>query len=384
MFSRMLSYGGGRETWISNFLPNLINMNIFEIINVYYISDSISVNQSKLSIIENKKINFIQIKLPTPQGKFTSFIRIFIYCRFVLSHVRKNPPKEHFVIAVGTFYEAIVIGILKLIMRHPPILVTWIRGILSKEINHRHGIFYKKIICILEKYCINLSDYVISNGQDTKYFYEKLLGRHVEAIPNALNILKFREIPDTACKKEKKIISYIGRLSEEKGIRSYLDAIKVYSDSYKYSSNLLFEIVGDGPLLSTVTNFITDNPNIAIRYIGTISNENILEYLVKIDAGVNLTYSKQSGGGGVSNGLLEFIGAKRLVIAWDSPIFKQVLNDTQALFVEEGNVDSLAKSFEFFDSNPLKMQDLIVSSKQILNEYSFDSHVKHFIDYVQS
>lgn len=381
MFSAMLSHGGGRETWLSNILPELLALRAFDRIDVHYVADAETDAHSKLQICSDPRINFLETKLPVSNSKLTSIRRIAIFCFQVIWRLRQVPTSGHCVVAVGTFYEGAVIALLKLLSRHPPTLVTWIRGVWSKEINHRHGIFFKQLICLSEKFFMSCSDRIISNGQDTKKFYEGLLGRHVEAIPNALDLKKFAVMARPALRSDRKTIAYIGRLSEEKGFRSFLKAVAEYFATHQFST-LSFEIVGDGPLRKLAESFVEAHPGRFVRYLGPISNEQMPSYLSTIDAGVNLTYSKESGGGGVSNGMLELIGARRLVIAWDSIIYKQVLNDQQALFVGENNIIALANSFARIDVEPEEMRRRINCSSQVLSQYSLENHIRHFINYV--
>lgn len=383
MFSAMLSHGGGRETWLNNILPELLALRAFDHIDVHYVADAETDTHAKLHICADPRINFFETRLPVSNSKLTSVRRIAIFCVQVVRRLRRVPASGHCVVAVGTFYEGAVLALLKLFSRRPPTLVTWIRGVWSKEINHRHGNFLKQLICSSEKLFIRCSNHIISNGHDTKQFYEALLGRHIEAIPNALDLKKFSAMARPAFQEERKTIAYIGRLSEEKGFRSFLDAVAAYFAAHA-SSTLSFEIVGDGPLRALAEAFVADHSGRPVRYLGPISNEQMPGYLSTIDAGVNLTYSKASGGGGVSNAMLELIGAGRLVIAWDSPIYKQVLNDQQALFVDESNVAELANSFARAEADPIEMRRRIKCSSQVLSCYSLENHVQHFIKYVNN
>jgi glycosyltransferase involved in cell wall biosynthesis len=359
----------------------LIALRAFDLIDVHYVADAVTDTHDKLKICADPSINFFEIRLPVSDSKLTSVRRIAIFCFHVVRRLRRVPASGHCVVAVGTFYEGAVLALLKLFSFRPPTLVTWIRGVWSKEINHRHGNFFKQLICSSEKLFMRCSDHIISNGQDTKQFYEALLGRHVEAIPNALDLKKFATMARPAFHGERKTIAYIGRLSEEKGFRSFLDAVAAYFVVHD-SSSLTFEIVGDGPLRTLAEAFVEAHPMRPVRYLGPISNEQIPSYLSTIDAGVNLTYSKESGGGGVSNAMLELIGAGRLVIAWDSPIYKQVLNDQQALFVNESNIAELVNGFNKIDTDSLEMLRRIKCSNQVLSQYSLENHAQHFINYV--
>ena len=381
MFSAMLSHGGGRETWLSNILPELLALRVFDHIDVHYIADAETDTHEKLPICKDPRISCFETRVPVSNNKLTSVRRIAIFCSQVFRRLRRVPAPGHYVIAVGTFYEGAVLTLLRLFTRRTPVLVTWIRGVWPKEINHRHGGFFRHVIGTSEKLFMSCSDHIIANGNDTKQFYEKLLGRHVEAIPNALDVRKYAAVVRPAFQGRHKTIAYIGRLSEEKGLRSYLNAIATYFAAHA-SSTLSFEVVGDGPLRSLVEAFVLSHPGRPVRYLGPVANDNMLAYLATIDAGVNLTYSKESGGGGVSNGMLELIGAGRLVIAWDSPIYKQVLDDHQALFVNEGNIEALAQCFAQVDADSTEMRARIMCSAEVLERYSLERHVQHFIDYV--
>jgi len=379
MFSALLSHGGGRETWLNNVLPKLAESRRFSAIDVYFVGDDVTDVHNKIPSFGTPGVRFIETRLPATGGKLRSLRRIAIFLKDVPTKLRAYPDDSHCIVAIGTFYEGAVLALLRMLGRRPPLLVAWIRGIWSKEVNHRHGVRMRDLTCAFEKFFLRSADKLISNGQDTKQFYEALLERHVEAIPNALDIAKYAAIQLPAFSSASKVISYIGRLSEEKGLRVYLEAIELYLTAYP-ASTVNFDIVGDGPLRVIVEQFVSRFPE-RVRYLGPLANERMLDYLETIDVGVCLTFSKKSGGGGVSNGLLELIGAGRLVIAWDSVIFKQVLNSDQALFVEEDNAALLATAFADVERDPAGMSRRIAASAEVLQAYSLERHVDHFLDY---
>lgn len=384
MFSALLSHGGGRETWLNNVLPVLLTLRSFDQIDVYYIADALTDTHPKIGICFDQRVNFFETRLPAGNSKVTSVRRIGVFCIDVVKRLRTRPAAGHCVVAVGTFYEGAVLALLRATTFRHPMLVTWIRGVWSKEISHRHGNLAKNMICSLEKLFMLSAHRIISNGQDTKLFYETLLGRHVEAIPNALDIKKYSAFARPAFDGKLKTVSFIGRLSEEKGLRAYLDAIAAYFGAHASSPTLSFDIVGDGPLRELVVKFVATWAGRPVRYLGPLANEHMLRYLETIDAGVCLTYSKESGGGGVSNGLLELIGAGRLVIAWDSPIYKQVLDSEQAMFITESDTTALTQGFAELDADPAAMRTKITHCAKVLARYSLEQHVYHFVNYVRT
>ena len=380
LFSALLSHGGGRETWLNNILPELLTRDDFGAIDVYFISDTTTKCHPKIATYDDPRINFIETRLPVCSNKAMAILRIVVFCWCGAGRLRRRPAEQHFVVAIGTFYEGAVLALLKVLKRRPPLLIAWIRGVWSKEIYHRHGALMQRIINTVERQFLSRADLILSNGNDTKAFYERLLDRHVEAIPNALDLEKYAAVSRRAFSSPSRTVSFIGRLSEEKGLRAYLQGIESYLTDHP-ADDLTFEIVGDGPLRGLVEAFAAKYGR-WVRYLGPLSNENMLAYLETIDAGVCLTYSGNSGGGGVSNGLLELIGAGRLVIAWASPIFNQVLDDTQGFLVTEGDIAQLTQCFVALDPDDARLR--IAHSKDVLPRYSLETHVEKFVGYLRA
>jgi glycosyltransferase involved in cell wall biosynthesis len=177
-------------------------------------------------------------------------------------------------------------------------------------------------------------------------------------------------------------IAYIGRLSEEKGLPAFLEAVEVVA-SQQAHAKLRFEIVGDGPLRARAQDAARRHPGL-LEFVGPLSNEAVVPYLETIDAGVCLTHCGEGGGGGVSNGLLEIIAARRLVIAWDSVIFTQVLKPDQACLVEEGQVDRLAQALLHLSAHPEEATVRILASEPALRPYTLDEHVAHLMRFLES
>lgn len=381
IFSPLLSHGGGRETWLNNILPPLANQIDGRRIYVHYFVDATTIGE-KINAFTLPNVTFVETQLPAPANKWTSVARLTHYCRDVLASLRNSADTQSTVIAVGTFYEGAVIRLARLTLRARPQLVIWIRGIWEKESSHRHGGLMQWITRFAESWFLRAADKIIANGQDTRAHYEELLGRHVEAIPNALDLNKFANLQRPAFSDPVKRVTYIGRLSEEKGLPCFLSSIDDFALRYP-ELPVRFDIVGDGPLRPQVEASALRHPKL-IRFLGPLKNEVIPTYLETVDAGVALTYSQQSGGGGVSNGLLELIGARRLVIAWDSVIFRQVLNLDQAAFIKERAVSALADSYASLATDPKLNTERIAASTSVIAPYSLEAHVAHMLRYLAS
>jgi len=381
MFSAILAHGGGRETWLNNVLPHILARANAPAVDVYYVADADTDVHRKIAVYSDRRVRFIETRLPRGRGKLTSLVRILIFCASVFIKLSRQHAKGHCVIAVGSFYEGAVVGLMRHFCLRRPRLIAWIRGVWSKEISHRHGPAARYLIGRMEAAFLRSADKVISNGTDTKVHYEKLLGRHVEAIPNAIDVAKYRDVSREAFTDSRRVVSFVGRLSEEKGFRDFVRAIERFAES-SIDGRIVFDIVGDGPLKHLAESCAERHPGL-VNFIGPVPNEAMLDYLETIDAGVCLTYSGESGGGGVSNALLELIAARRLVVAWDSEIFRQVLDESQALFVDESDVEQLCAAFVRIRDDTAQLVQRVSNSRLSLARYGLDQHVEHFLNYIR-
>ena len=246
-------------------------------------------------------------------------------------------------------------------MNHPPFLILWIRGILEKEVNHRVNFISKYFFILIEKINFKIADSVIANGLDTKSYYEKKSGIKIFKIPNAVDQKLYNNIIRKAFNDTKIKISFIGRLSQEKGILDFLKSIEVYF-STKNTKTIKFEIIGEGKLKKNVINFCSKYSSHNVCYLGSFSNDKVIDYLSTTDCVVHLTYSQQNGGGGISNSLLETVASQRLALCWDSIIYRQIL-------------DELANIYTFLSFNKSIVKKKINRSMYLLNYYSYDHHI---------
>lgn len=334
-----------------------------------------------IDIYNNPIFNFISIPLPRPSNLFFSAFRIL---KFTLNTIRalrgqiESCPRteKSVIIAIGSFYEALVIYIYRLFFDKPfQKYIVWLRGIWGKEIRARHNGLLHSIIVNLERRFLNSADKIIANGPDTAVAYEKL-GFQSIVIENAIDLEKYKLKRNRS--QDIFTISYVGRLSKEKGLLDFIESIKLFNLTYpQFCRNISFEIVGDGPLRNEVLKSKFGN----LTYLGPLSNDKMPEYLNTIHAGVALTYSrKEIGGAGVSNGLLELMASGKIVICWRNIIFQQVLDEKSCLMVEEGKVAELVLAYLYFIEAPLEIEKMTLRANSIVKEYSFDNHMSKFIE----
>jgi len=147
---------------------------------------------------------------------------------------------------------------------------------LQKE-KKSYGIIFTPILFILEKIFLTFSDKIILVDETLKKFYKKFLSK-IEVIYNPVDYNKFK--PNKKLRKlwKKKLklknnlsLLFLGRLSEEKGVKELLT---IFPQIIKKYQKIKLVIVGDGPLKNFVLKFSDYYPNKLI-YVGKTNTPEI-------------------------------------------------------------------------------------------------------------
>ncbi|HOV21519.1 MAG TPA: glycosyltransferase family 4 protein [bacterium] len=205
---------------------------------------------------------------------------------------------------------------------------------------------------------------------------EKFDPKKIEIIPNGVDIKKFRPPDNKEILKEKigikkkKILVFIGRLSEEKGLKILLKAIK--NDIFK---NTLLYIVGKGYLETELNEFVKTNC-ITDRVVFTGFKQDVVPFLQVADVFVLPSISE-----GFSNALLESMATGLPVVATKvSGNIDIIENGINGFLVEPENSEELAKALEKIlkDENlARKMGE--ENRRKIVENYSIDKIVEKYI-----
>lgn len=160
---------------------------------------------------------------------------------------------------------------------------------------------------------------------------------------------------------KKFVVSFFGRLVEEKGIRVLLDAIKL-SDK-----NITFAIYGEGPLLNLVLEEAQRNINII--YMKTITPDKLPLHYSGADV-IIMPSLHEEGFGRVASGALL---CSTPVIASNRGALPEVVNDNVGKIVNP-IPEEIAKSVNFFfhNKNALKKRSLKARSYAI-NKFSSEN-----------
>jgi glycosyltransferase involved in cell wall biosynthesis len=129
--------------------------------------------------------------------------------------------------------------------------------------------------------------------------------------------------------KNGRIIGYIGRLDEGKGVMNFLKAIHII---LKTDDDLKFLIAGSGPLSDRIINEKNGKLSGKLDFIGWIPHEKVANYLNTLTLLVLPTYSE-----GVPNIILEAMASGTVVLATGVGGIPDIIKDGETGFILDSN-----------------------------------------------
>lgn len=367
MISNLKLSGGGRETWLNNFLTALKqyknSISSIEIHSLDLAEENLVKEHSNFikSITYKRKILFLPI--------LVNFIVSYI---FINLFKKKNVDKY---IAVGGLDEMIALLFGNFFYVRKSQRIVWLRSIYSLEKASSYPKWLVKILFFFEIFLLRyFFGKIIANGYDTAFFYKKL-GLDVDVIPNSIFI------EDWAASYKKNIsdvlnVAYIGRITKIKGFDNFVKSI----DEINKVNNgrVLFHIIGDGNDRALINN--KEN----VKYYGAVSNKELPKIVYNIDVCVALTvFDDNMGGAGISNALLEHMASKKVIICWDNQIFRQILDCDSAYFVKQNDVEQLRKTILYIANNREEASKKADLAYEAVLKFSMENHVKLFNDLIR-
>lgn len=372
MLSKLEQSGGGRETWLKNFLDEIVRTDRAEIFNLFTLGKNENCLLDRYnSEVVNKHNQYYNNNKKLPIS--ISFI-LYMAKNFLLS--KKD---ADYMLAVGGLEEALASVFSYSIRGVKGKKIIWLRTIYTKEKGYALNKITQKILLKIEIFIIKFFfDIVIANGEDTADFYRDL-GVNCTVIKNAIPLEKWNKLqPEKTNDKIK--IAFIGRLSEVKGIENFLQAIDIIQKADRLD-DFEFHIIGEGPYTKELIKY--NNINEVVVY-GAVSNTEVPDILKEMDCCVALTYLTDFlGGGGVSNALIEQMAAGKILVCWDNNIFRKVLDEESAYFVKQGDSYELAQNFMNIKQELSTAIEKSVQSKLLSHQYSIKNHVNRFFKLIQ-
>lgn len=366
MLSRFGRNDGGRETWLYEFVPRLVRTRSTDRVSVFGIrSDGDPPVEDDLEdCAGDVRERFSIFRFYVRRTRWPLAIG---FAREVWRHTRTASfVAPRIVLGMGVFELPMVF----LPAYRRSVRCIWLRGIFVHEKSYRIPRWLSPIVLRMEVFLLRRVDCVLANGHDIAKFYEER-GLDVRVIENGVDVDRWAA--ETGPRLQGKIhVAFIGRLTKVKGISEYLEAIAQFDP--KESDKYAFHVVGGGTEEYEPKHRALGEH---VQWHGVLSNLELPRFLKEIDVCVALTWANaRGGGGGTSNALFEQMAAGRVIVAWDNVIFREVLDDTCAYLVPQGNVDALVDAFRKIESNPAEARRRAENAAERVRRYDIASRVQ--------
>lgn len=346
-------YTGGRETWLYNVCNRMCGEH-----NINIITEEKVYSDNRYGVITgiNSLIKIHPIKTLRNTVWLRPFLRSYLSC-FVeyfsefkmkkkLKKIIYNMPKGRtYIITMDTVFCGSVGKWGKKTFNNI-CYISSVRGP-HAEITSSYYPLLKRFIFNKELSNLKEADKIWVNGYDTQVNI-KNKGFSSVVIKNGTDIKKIDNIKTTDLEhimysNDPKVVM-IGSLLDIKGYKELIMAIAILHKRFNLKVHMI--AIGKGD---------------SADYVKLASQEGILDYTHFLGYKENaVAYAKcadviacLSGGGGFSMAAIECLATKKPVVAWDSPVYRQMIkNKENGLLVETNNVKQLAKGILYVLQSP--------------------------------
>lgn len=183
-------------------------------------------------------------------------------------------------------------------------------------------------------------------------------------ICNFIDPSKYDKIKSTTIKTNREqSFCYIGRLSEEKGVRTLIEAA--------VRANVVLHLAGGGPLSDELKEKYRNNKN--IHFLGHLSAEKTAELLMNSQASIMPSECYENN----PLGVIESLCAGTPVIGANIGGIPELIDDDSGMIYQSGNIDELANKLRGFDRTTYNNGNI---SEQSLKHFSAETHYLKLLD----
>ena len=278
----------------------------------------------------NKKTKIIQLrgfKEASPVIKIIRQILIQIEISILLIKLRREVDIILFFIGAGFILPMVLAKFLKkrtIIVLTGSVFSMYRR----KEISNFEKVILTYISEILEKISYHISDRIIVYSKSQKENINKYRNKISIAHEHFLDFDKFKIKKEIG--ERDNLVGYIGRLSEEKGVLSFVKAI---TEILEKENEIKILIGGDGQLRDEIERYLEDeNLNDKVKLVGWIPHDELPDYLNELKLVVLPSYTE-----GLPNIMLEAMACGTPVLATPVGAIPDVIKDEKIGFILENN-----------------------------------------------
>jgi len=331
---------GGRETWITNIAAHMRKHGYETYVICRDTKRTQRYNASgELKLVRIKTLQSVIPNFLLWTKMSLGLLLVFDMVTFVIQSYRtakrllaeKGNQITYFV-AMNTVTEGIVAACIKRRLKYPKVVVS-VRGKAPLEISQTLP-YLKPFAYFAERRVLHTIENIWANGYDTAEYLKKLGGRPT-VIPNGVDYRTFSELRQQSTPYRVLTVMNIATLRPIKGIPQLTRAIPKIAQLTKRAFKVVLVGAGDPTIYQEYLK--RKNCERFVYFPGAVP---AIEAIRDADIVTCL-----SGGGGMSMSALEAMAAGKAIVAWDSPVYRQLIkNGESALLVPEGDTDALAKA----------------------------------------
>jgi glycosyltransferase involved in cell wall biosynthesis len=203
----------------------------------------------------------------------------------------------------------------------------------------------------------------------------------VKIIPMGVdnNIFKKRKIKKPKAYTKNKILLFVGRLSDQKGLQYLIDSMQ---DIVKYDSKIKLLVIGEGPYERILrARAQSNNVKEHVEFLGSMPNPNISEYYNFADIFILPSLSTKTGTEALGLSLLEAMASGCAVIGTKVGGIPFVIkNGHNGLLVRQKDSKELANAIIALLKDKKKSQKLGNNAAEFVKKnYSWENISKNFI-----
>jgi len=253
----------------------------------------------------------------------------------------------------------------KILRKKVLVIVT---GSESKSMRYTaiYALITSRIISMSEKINYILSDYIAPESSSLvsklglERYKDKILGNSSRFVENHFEIKK-------PIHKRRKVVGYIGRLSRDKGVMNFIEAIPLVA---KECGDVDFFIGGDGPLYDEIREKVKDHRG--ITQLKWIPHERLPQYLNELKLLVLPSHTE-----GLPTILMEGMACGTPILATPVGGVPDLIEDGKTGFILKNNSpEHIAKAIIRILRLP-SLDRIVNSAKKIIEEkYTFEAAVE--------
>jgi len=232
-----------------------------------------------------------------------------------------------------------------------------------------------KPIKILENSNRLLSNHIViySSNLIKEWKLEKYMKKISIASRHFLNFDTFKITKNIS--ERKNLVGYIGRLSEEKGILNFIEAIQVATKKREKKEDLEFLIGGDGELYDKIIKFLDENNlNNKVKLTGWIPHDELPNYLNELKLLVLPSYTE-----GLPNIMLEAMACGTPILANPVGAIPDVIKDGETGFIiKNNNSEDIAEDIVRILNHPY-LNRIVKNARNLIEQkFSYDARVEDY------